>query len=292
MVGPATAAAWLVAPALGVTPLVVGVALGAALGNIGRLPQAAAAGIHTASTTFLRAGVILLGLRLSLTDLAGLGGGGVTAVAAGVVATFAGIRWLAKRIGVSPDLGLLLATGYAVCGASAIVAMDGVTGADEEDVAFAVGLVTLYGSLSIVALPAVAGLVGLEPPRFGAWSGAAVHDVGQVVATASSGGSQALATAVVVKLSRVLLLAPLVTAVSLARSRSQPAGAPPRPLPAFVAGFLAMVVVRTIGIVPPSALATAGQAEGVLLCAAMVRSAAVSACDGCGASEPAPTSSG
>lgn len=130
----------------------------------------------------------------------------------GVAVTLVSVWALSRWSGVGADLAVLLASGYAVCGASAIAAVSGVRGADEEDVAFAVAVVTVFGSLSVVVLPLVAGWLGFgaEPP--GAWIGASVHDVGQVVAAASTAGPHALAVAVVVKLCRVAMLAPLVAA--------------------------------------------------------------------------------
>ena len=235
----------------------------------------------------LRVGIVLLGLRLSLGDLAGLGVRGLAVVGVVVTATFCGTRWAARRLGIPDDLGLLVATGYSICGASAIAAMDGVVRAKEEETAYAVALVTLCGTLSIVVLPLLAGPLGLEGEAFGAWVGSSVHDVGQVVATASHGSSGALAVAMVVKLTRVVLLAPLVAGIAISRRReagrpesatSMPAGeahagsavvAPPI-LPLFVCGFLAAIVVRSIGVMPDGALDAAATLEKLVLTAALV----------------------
>ncbi|KOG86582.1 membrane protein, partial [Streptomyces varsoviensis] len=107
-------------------------------------------------------------------------------------------------------------TGYSICGASAIGAVSEVTGSDEEDVATSVALVTLCGTLAIAVLPLLHHPLGLDGTQFGRWVGASVHDVGQVVATAQTAGPAALGEAVLVKLMRVALLAPLVAAVALA----------------------------------------------------------------------------
>lgn len=94
-----------------------------------------------------------------------------------------------------------------------------VVNADEEVVTYAIGLVTLCGSLAIVVLPLVAGPLGFAGEGFGTWVGASVHDVGKVIATASTGGNDALAAAIVVKLTRVVLLGPLITVMSVLRRR-------------------------------------------------------------------------
>ena len=147
-------------------------------------------------------------------------------------------------MGVSPGTSLLVATGFSICGASAVAAMDGVTGNEEDEVVTAIVLVTLFGSLAIVVLPLLQHPLGLADVEFGLWTGASVHDVAQTVATASVVGPSALAAAVVVKLTRVVLLAPVVAGVSLWRRRGETAvyGTWRPPLvPLFVVGFLAMV---------------------------------------------------
>ena len=261
------------------SPLVAGVALGALIVNVTTLPPHWLEGIEFGSRRLLRIGIVLLGLRLSLGDLAGLGSRGLIVVAAVVAATFFGTRWLARRLGVPDNLGLLVATGYSICGVSAIAAMDGVVGADEEETAYAITLVTLCGTLSIFLLPLLAGPLGLEGEAFGAWVGSSVHDVGQVIATASHGSAEALAVATVVKLTRVVLLAPLVAGVAISRRRSPalhessvvepPRGHPPI-LPLFVCGFLAAIVLRSTGWLSDGSLEAVETVEKLVLTVALV----------------------
>ena len=268
------------------SPLVAGVALGALLVNVTTLPERFLPGVEVGSRKLLRIGIVLLGLRLSLGDLAGLGARGLIVVSAVVAATFFGTRWLARRLGVPDDLGLLVATGYSICGASAIAAVNGVVGADEEETAYAITLVTLCGTLSIFLLPLLAGPLGLEGESFGAWVGGSVHDVGQVVATASHGGAEALAAATVVKLTRVVLLAPLVAGVAISRRRRDARGlGPDGPLepiperadrrhppilPMFVCGFLATIALRSTGVLSDGALDAAATVEKLVLTVALV----------------------
>jgi uncharacterized integral membrane protein (TIGR00698 family) len=266
--------------AVDLSPLVVGIVLGAVASNLtrGSLGELAALrpGFAFAGRSLLRWGVVLLGLRLSLGDLADLGAKGLLVVALVVTSTFFGTRWLARRLGIAPALGLLVATGYSICGASAIAAVNGVVRADEEETAYAITLVTICGTLSIFVLPAIAGLVDLDGAAFGTWVGGAVHDVGQVVATASHDGDAALEAATVVKLTRVVLLAPLVAAVAMAERRSGAVtgaaeGTRPHPpvVPAFVVAFLAAVVIRSSGVLPDDVLSFAADVEKVLLTAAL-----------------------
>lgn len=237
-------------------------------------------GLSVAGKRLMRAGIVLLGLKLSLGDVLGLGWATVAMVLAVVGATFAGTLWLGRRLGLPGDQPLLVATGYSICGASAIGAVSQAAGSDEEDVAASVALVTLCGTLAIAVLPLLQHPLGLGETEFGRWVGASVHDVGQVVATAQTGGAGALREAVLVKLMRVVLLAPLVAGVAVTvrrrvRARGErpqageaPSGRPPI-VPLFVAGFLAMIVLRTTGVLPERALGLAGDAQELLLAAAL-----------------------
>ena len=273
------AVAWVLAStSSALSPLVVGVALGAVAANVAPIPERCAPGIQWCAKTILRVGVVLLGLRLSLGDVADLGTRGLLVVAIVVASTFFGTQWIARRLGVGADLGLLIATGYSICGASAIAAVNGTVGADDDETAYAITLVTLYGSLSIVVLPVIGQIVGFDDQTFGTWVGAAVHDVGQVVATASTRGGVAIEAATIVKLTRVILLAPLVALVALDRRRKDAAAgrdaisgtARPPLLPLFVIGFLVMIAVRTSGVLSDDVLAVGADLEKIVLTIALV----------------------
>ncbi|MEM8621533.1 MAG: putative sulfate exporter family transporter [Actinomycetota bacterium] len=268
-----------------VSTLVVGVVLGAIAANAGVLRPTFDAGIAFASKRLLRAGIVLLGLRLSMDEVRALGIEGAVAVVIVVLATFFGVQALARAMGVSQPLGLLVATGYSICGASAVAAMEPLTDADEEETAYAIGLVTLCGTMSIFVFPLVGRALGMSDELFGTWVGAGVHDVGQVTATASAFGATALATATLVKLTRVVLLAPMVFGVGYARRRRLAAtnesgdaaavdgaddDAPNVPLvPLFVVLFLGAIALRATGWLSDGALSAARDLEEVLLTAGM-----------------------
>ncbi|WP_432457767.1 YeiH family protein [Cellulomonas iranensis] len=263
----------------GVSPLVVAIALGVVLANTTGAPAAAGPGLAVAARRLLRVGVVLLGLRLALADVAALGAPllavVVVVVAGGVLGTLA----LGRALRVPAHLAVLVACGFSICGAAAVAAAAGVTDPDDEaeqDTVTAVALVVVFGTLMIGLVPLVAPLLGLRGARAGAWAGASVHEVAQVVAVGGALGGAALTAAVVVKLARVLLLAPVVAALALHRRRAVRAadgptttGRRPPVVPLFVAGFLAMVVVRSTVPLPDGLLAAAGTAQTALLTAAM-----------------------
>jgi uncharacterized integral membrane protein (TIGR00698 family) len=266
-----TAAAFLVNLLLPVvSALTIAVVLGVLVGQ--RLPASTQAGLGCTTKKLLRLGVALLGLQLGLGEVLGLGAGTVAAVVATVLLAFTGTLLIARMIGVSSGLGLMVATGFSICGASAIVAMDGVTRTEKQDVATGITLVTLYGSAAIALVPYVGNALGMTPEHLGAWAGLSVHEVAQVVAAASPAGAAAVAVAVVVKLTRVVLLAPIVAGMSIvARRRGAVTESGTRPplVPLFVLGFLAAMWLRSTDTLPTPVLSAAQVLTTMLFAAAL-----------------------
>jgi len=232
------------------------------------------AGLAFSSRTLLRAGIVVLGLKLSLLDVAGLGWGGVLAIVVLVGASFAATWAIARALRLPGDEPVLLAAGFSICGVSAVGAMSAARRSPSADTGTPIALVTLYGTLAIVVLPALAALLQLTPVQSGQWAGLAVHDVGQVVATAGTLGAGALAVAVVVKLTRVILLAPMVALAALGARRSarragERGGALPPVVPLFIVGFVALVIVRTLVPLPGWLLDGADIVQSALLAAAL-----------------------
>jgi uncharacterized integral membrane protein (TIGR00698 family) len=168
-----------------------------------------------AAKRLLRIGVALLGFQITFHKFADIGLKGFIAILFIVVFTFISVRKSAKYFGISPELALLIAGGFSICGASAVTAIGASKKSRNEDVSYAVGIVTLCGTLSIFAIPPIAKALHLSHRIAGAWIGAAVHDIGQVIATASVVGGTSLSYAVISKLARVVLLAPLLVLINL-----------------------------------------------------------------------------
>jgi uncharacterized integral membrane protein (TIGR00698 family) len=263
-----------------ISPLVIAVVLGALTSNLGWLPENCRIGLGFAARNLLRLGIVLLGLQLSFSQVRELGAPGLALVIVVVAATFVGTQWLGKKMGLSPGLSLLVATGFSICGASAIAAMRPVSDADDDDMAYAIALVTICGTLAIFLLPVIGELIGFSGAQFGSWVGASVHDVAQTVATAASGNDDAQDAAIVVKLTRVMLLAPLVAAVSFTRrqklnrtiatdSKTQKAKLPPI-VPLFVVGFIAAISINSSFNLPSEFLSNVKWLEKSLLACALV----------------------
>lgn len=266
----------LLIPAIGV--LIVAVLLGIVLANCGAVHQAAMPGLTALTKRALRFGVVLLGLSLSFSTIAALGFAMVLLIASTVSVTLVVTVWLGQRLGLSRSRSLLIGTGFSICGASAVAGMEQAAEADEEDVTVAITMVTLYGSIMMIVLPLMQSTLRLDDQTFGAWAGASIHEVGQVVGAAGAVGPAALAVAVAVKLTRVMMLAPAVAVVGIQRRRNaraqldlgqaHAAKLPPL-VPAFVVGFLVCMLIRSSGLLPDGVLSFAFTLQTILLGAAL-----------------------
>ncbi|GAB2545680.1 putative sulfate exporter family transporter [Brachybacterium huguangmaarense] len=289
--------AWLLSRAVpAASTALVAILLGALAANLGLLPAVLRPGLDLAAKRVLRIGIVLLGLQLALGDVVALGPGAIAlilgVVALGMVAGLAAGRALRLPFATT----VLVTSGFSICGAAAVAAVRGSlapeTGPGESEdaarerletqTATAVALVVVFGTLMIPLVPLAAGALGLSARGGGLWAGASIHEVAQVVAAGGILGPDALAVAILVKLGRVLLLAPVIALVTvLARRRTaalagavpgeEPSGRSARPplVPLFVLAFLGAVVLRTLGVVPEPVLEAARPIQALCLAAAM-----------------------
>lgn len=240
-----------------ISPLALCVAFGFLIANFGSWPAFASEGTALASKKLMRIGVALLGAQVSVVSLKAIGVKGVITVVLVVSFTIFGILGLSKLFKMSGDLGLLIGVGFGVCGATAVAAIRPQTRATQEETSYAIGLISLCGTLSIFLLPFLGHTMGLSDQTFGAWAGAAVHDVGQVIATASVWSDDAVKSAVVIKLARVCLLAPIVLILSIrhrrfltAQGESAQSSAKVPLIPVFVLGFIAIAILHNTLDIP------------------------------------------
>ena len=242
-----------------ISDILVAVLLGLYIGNTFPLGRELRAGATFALQRLLRLGIILLGLRLSLQDVATTGLTALVLVvicisAALVLAYFAG-----RFFQVPPRLAALIGIGTAICGNTAIVATAPVLEVDEEEMGFAVATITLFGLLAVLVYPLMGRFLGLSDYAFGLWAGTAVNDTSQVVAVGAIYSETALDVATIVKLTRNTLMAPIIILFGLVYSHglrkemSKEAELATRfdwkkLVPGFVIGFLTMAVIRTLGV--------------------------------------------
>lgn len=259
LVGMLTAAAYALRliPGLGIlSPMILAIGLGILFHNTVSTPVRAKPGVQFAMRRLLRLAIILLGLQLTIAQVMDVGGRGMLIIVATLLATFQFTRWLGARLGVDAKLAELIAAGTSICGASAVIATNTVTRGSDEDVAYAVACVTVFGSLAMFLLPFLAGLLQLDAHAFGLWSGASIHEIAQVVAAAFQRGQQAGEFGTIAKLSRVILLAPVVLGLGwLARRAAAGEGDKDDaqgkvPVPWFVIGFVVLVAVNSVIMLP------------------------------------------
>ena len=231
-------------------------------------------GLTFTCKSVLRVGVALLGARITVQYLADLSWAALLFVIAGVLLTIAADVALSRLLGRSPWFGVLAGGAVGICGASAAAGLAAVLPRHEKsdaDTALTIIGVTALSTAAMIAYPIVGHAVGLDDNASGFFLGATIHDVAQVVGAGYSVSDQTGDIAVVVKLFRVLLLLPVVLGVTLAVSISARCGGSGRQrVPVFVIGFMALVGLSSLGLIPADAAAHLSTASRWCLVIAMV----------------------
>jgi uncharacterized integral membrane protein (TIGR00698 family) len=202
------------------------------------------------SKILLQAAVVLLGFSMDLHKILDAGLKGLGFALGSILAVYL-LGWTLQRVlNVRPLTALLVSTGTAICGGSAIAAMSTVTDAPQEDVSVAVGTVFLLNGIALLIFPPIGHALGLSSEQFGVWAGIAIHDVSSVVGAATSFGKDSLEAATAVKLSRVLYLVPITLIASSWLARKHTHAVPDSKLkapsiPWFIFLFLVASMLRT-----------------------------------------------
>ena len=257
-------------------PLVLAILLGAAVRNVWSPGARWTPGVDFGAKTVLEIAVVLLGASVSAATLSSLGvvvvAGIFLLVVVGIIVGFG----LGRALGLNPRMALLVACGNAICGNSAIAAVAPVIDADGDEVAASIAFTAVLGVVVVLTLPLLGVLLQMSTLQFGALAGLTVYAVPQVLAAAAPFGPAAAQTGTVVKLVRVLMLGPVVFALSLiagrtGRGRKDQARTPGlhRLVPWFIVGFLVMIGLRSLGLIPQAALPWLASASGLLTVIAM-----------------------
>ena len=229
--------------------LCLGIALALFLGN--PFPKESKQG----SKVLLQACVVLLGFGMDLNTVLKAGSQGILFAFASISAVFL-LGWgLQRALALRPVAGLLVSTGTAICGGSAIAAMSTVTDAEQEDVSVAIGTVFILNAIALLLFPPLGRYFGMTQEQFGTWAGIAIHDVASVVGAGKAYGPVALDVGTAVKLSRVLYLIPITLLAAWLVNRSRmnltkespdaPRPTPYASFPYFILGFIVASVIRT-----------------------------------------------
>ncbi|WP_018130408.1 YeiH family protein [Effusibacillus pohliae] len=201
--------------------LVIAILLGMSWRTVMGIPETAASGISFAGKHLLRIGIILLGMRLNLSDIAQAGPKVLALACVNLVFTIFSVYWISKWFQVEKRLALLSAVGTAICGAAAVAAIAPQLKSKQDEIAVGVASVAILGTIFTVAYTLLYPLLGLNDVAFGIFAGATLHEVAHVVAAAAPVSAAAVDMAVIVKLTRVALLIPVALLIGIIVSRSE-----------------------------------------------------------------------
>lgn len=276
-------------PKLPISPVMIAVVLGMLWRNTLGVPRFATEGLEWVMRGLLRTGIALVGLRLTLSGATVIAASALPVAVTCIGVALLGAAVICRVFAVPPRLAVLLAVGTAVCGCTAVIAVAPAIRARNDETAFAITCVVLFGCIAMLTYPSLAGqFFAAQPLYAGVFLGTAIHDTTQVIGAGLIYSQQhaqpaALAAASVAKLLRNLSIVLIVPAAAwFARGQASSEGESQAPgesrarvqlVPLFVLGFVFFVVLRTVGdaltrgtavAVHWSALTTAGQSASEL----------------------------
>jgi len=227
------------------------------------------AGVQFSAKTLLEVAVVLLGASVSIQAVAAIGPILVAGIAAVVAVAIVTSYAIGRALRLPTRMAILVACGNSICGNSAIAAVAPVIGADSKDVAASIAFTAVLGVVVVLALPLAVPLLHLSGLQYGALAGLTVYAVPQVLAATAPVGALAVQIGTLVKLVRVLMLGPVVLALSLG-FRSGTGKLPVhRLVPWFIVGFLALAALRSADLLPHAALAPAADVASLLTVVSM-----------------------
>ena len=227
-------------------------------------------GIAFSAKQLLEVAVMLLGASISLAAIVASGPVLLGAIVGTVIVTIGASYGIGRLLGLPVRMSVLIACGNAICGNSAIAAIAPVIGADGDDIASSISFTAILGVVMVLGLPLLIPLIGLSAHQYGILAGLTVYAVPQVLAATVPAGLVATQVGTLVKLVRVLMLGPVVLALSLAAPRFRNDAAGERRfdlfklVPWFILGFLALAAIRSLGLVPDAAIGTITRTAAIL----------------------------
>jgi uncharacterized integral membrane protein (TIGR00698 family) len=231
-------------------PVLVAMLFGLVVGNTLVVPERLRPGLDFTKRYLLRLAVVLVGFRISVGLLIDLGWVPLLVAATELIVVLVVLRWIARKVfKLEADLALLIAAGSAICGAAAILSVAALTRAKDPHAGIAIALITVCGTLALLLFP-VAFLGGwlprLDERSYGVFVGASIYELAQVYGASFAVSEGALNGATLVKLSKVLMLLPLLLVLGLwQRGRDGRQSLPPAPWPWFIAGFVAVMLFNS-----------------------------------------------
>lgn len=233
-------------------------------------------GLVFASRPVLQTSIVVLGTGLSLQEVLRVGGASLPVMFGSLAVSLIGAQLIGRALGVGRDVRTLIGIGTGICGASAIAASTAVMKPRDSDVAYAIGTIFTFNIAAVLLFPPLGHLIGMSGHSFGLWSGTAVNDMSSVVAAAYSFGDDAGPYAIVVKLTRSLMIIPIVMVLAWVTSRRASAGGAQhvslpwrKVVPVFLIGFVIAAALDTVGVIPHSWHGGLGQLGTFLITVAL-----------------------
>ena len=268
---------------LSFSPLIVGIILGMLYANSLRnhLPETWVPGIQFCTKQVLRTGIVLYGFKLTFQSVVAIGLPAIFIDVIIVTATILLGILFGKWLKMDKDLALLTATGSAICGAAAVLGAEPVVKSEPHKTAVAVSTVVIFGTLSMFLYPALfrAGIIPLTPEEMGIYTGSTLHEVAHVVGAGNAMGKEISDAAIIVKMIRVMMLAPVLVVMSFALARAAVRTANKGSetairrgkitIPWFAFGFLAVIGFNSLNLLPAPVVSGINNFDTFLLTMAM-----------------------
>lgn len=236
--------------------LTLAILIGLVIGNVFNkfIPEKFREGITFSSKRILRFAIILYGFRITFQQIFAVGLDGLFADIVMLTTTYLFGYYLGTRVfKLDKDLCMLTAIGSSICGAAAVLGTDAVLKAKSHKVSLAVATVVLFGTISMFLYPFLFKLGILNPECFGIYIGSTVHEVAQVVASGSAVSPVTMDTAVIVKLTRVMMLVPYLFLLGLYLSKKSGTKCKKFPMPWFAILFVVVSGFNSLNVVPEAA---------------------------------------
>ncbi|AOO64129.1 YeiH family protein [Sulfurospirillum halorespirans] len=263
---------------LGISPLIIGIVLGMIYANTLRtkFPKEWVSGIQFCTKTILRVGIVLYGFRITFQNieavgLAGIATSGLVVSSTFIIGYFVGTRWLK----LDKETTILTSAGSSICGAAAVLATEPVLNAEPYKSAIAVSTVVVFGTLAMFFYPFAYkfGVIPFTPEQMGIYIGGTLHEVAHVVAAGNAVGVEASKTAVIVKMIRVMMLAPFLVILGFWLVQTSHAVSQKQKkkitIPWFAVFFIVVAGFNSLNLVPLNAVATINAIDTFLLTMAM-----------------------
>ena len=263
--------------ALAISPLVIGIVLGIIFANTVRnkIPQSWLPGILFSAKTLLRIAIVFYGFRITFQQIASVGTQGLIVSTVMLTTTMViGILIGIKLFKLDRDTAILVASGSAVCGAAAVLATEEVLKSEPHKTAIAVGTVVLFGTISMFVYPVLykSGVLNMDFTQFGLYVGSSIHEVAQVVAAGGAIDAISSDTAIIVKMIRVMLIAPMLLVLGLFLSKlgnHSTTGTKKLVVPWFALLFIVVAGFNSLHLLPKPLVNTINIVDTFLLTMAM-----------------------